>query len=85
MLLAYAGPASNVRVECASCDCFDDGGALAEVLSVYEGMSHEVLLDSGKQMAEEAKQGNHQLAIGVLYFPFLLLQEYSVGNSCICC
>ncbi|KAJ1376525.1 P-loop containing nucleoside triphosphate hydrolase [Sesbania bispinosa] len=31
---AFAGPASNVRVERASRDCFTDGGALAEVMTL---------------------------------------------------
>ncbi|KAK4283171.1 hypothetical protein QN277_000153 [Acacia crassicarpa] len=38
LLLAYAGPGSSVRVEHASRDCFADGGALAEVASLYENM-----------------------------------------------
>ncbi|RWW37784.1 hypothetical protein BHE74_00057058, partial [Ensete ventricosum] len=36
LLLAYAGPTSNVRVERASRDCYSDGGALVEVISLYE-------------------------------------------------
>lgn len=36
MLLAYAGPASSVRVEHASRDCFKNGGALAELMSLCE-------------------------------------------------
>ncbi|KAL5812968.1 hypothetical protein ACOSQ3_027918 [Xanthoceras sorbifolium] len=51
-LLSYAGPASNVRVERASRDCFKDGGALAEVMSLFENMGEENLSDSGKQSAE---------------------------------
>ncbi|CAN1264853.1 DNA mismatch repair protein MSH3 [Linum perenne] len=38
LLLAYAGPASNVRVERISRDCFRDGDALAEVMSLYENV-----------------------------------------------
>ncbi|RDY12800.1 DNA mismatch repair protein MSH3, partial [Mucuna pruriens] len=38
LLLDFAGPASNVRVERVSRDCFTDGGALAEVMTLYENM-----------------------------------------------
>ena len=33
---AYAGPASNVRVECTPLTCFGEGGALAELVSLFE-------------------------------------------------
>jgi DNA mismatch repair protein MSH3 len=33
---AYAGSASNVRVECTPLACFGEGGALAELLSLFE-------------------------------------------------
>jgi DNA mismatch repair protein MSH3 len=33
---AYAGPASNVRVECTPLTCFGEGGALAELMSLFE-------------------------------------------------
>ncbi|XP_030536580.1 DNA mismatch repair protein MSH3 [Rhodamnia argentea] len=39
LLLSYAGPASNVRVEHAPQDSFTKGGALAEVMTVYESMN----------------------------------------------
>lgn len=38
LLLTFAGPASNVRVERTSRDCFTGGGALTEVLTLYENM-----------------------------------------------
>ncbi|KAK4793037.1 hypothetical protein SAY86_023472 [Trapa natans] len=38
LLLAYSGPASNVRVEHMPQDCFEGGGALAEVVTLYEKM-----------------------------------------------
>ena len=49
MLLAYAGPSSNVRVEHVSRDRFGDGGALAEVMSLYENMGKHKAADDGKQ------------------------------------
>ncbi|XP_044967026.1 DNA mismatch repair protein MSH3 isoform X1 [Hordeum vulgare subsp. vulgare] len=36
LMRAYAGPVSNVRVECTSRDCFSEGGALAELMSLFE-------------------------------------------------
>jgi DNA mismatch repair protein MSH3 len=35
-MMAYAGPTSNVRVERASCVCFGEGGALAELMFLFE-------------------------------------------------
>lgn len=68
MLLAYAGPASNVRVERTSLECFKDGGALAEVMSLYENMSEYNPADNPKQSAEVLEQGSHRFAIEVWYF-----------------
>jgi DNA mismatch repair protein MSH3 len=36
MMMAYAGHASNVRVEHTPRTCFGEGGALAELLSLFE-------------------------------------------------
>ncbi|KAH9324117.1 hypothetical protein KI387_004295, partial [Taxus chinensis] len=41
LLLEFAGPASNVRVERSSRDFLKDGGALAEVISFYESRPDE--------------------------------------------
>jgi DNA mismatch repair protein MSH3 len=35
-MTAYAGPSSNVRVERASCVCFGEGGAFAELIPSFE-------------------------------------------------
>ncbi|KAK4734507.1 hypothetical protein R3W88_008768 [Solanum pinnatisectum] len=76
LLLAYAGPASNVRVEDVSSDRFSDGGALAEVMSLYEGMQETYLLDV--QEKEEAEMKMHecnQIAIqGIMAMPHLAIQ-----------
>lgn len=66
LLLAYAGSASNVRVEDVSSDQFSHGGALNEVMSLYEGMKENYLLDV--QEKEEAEMKMHecnQIAIKV--------------------
>ncbi|GMY07192.1 DNA mismatch repair protein MSH3 isoform X1, partial [Fagus crenata] len=79
LLLAYAGPASNVRVEHASLECFKDGGALAEVMSLYENMSEYNLADNPKQSTEVAEQGNHRFAIeGILSMPDLAVQALAL-------
>lgn len=65
MLLVYAGPASNVRVECASRDCFIGGGALAEVMSLYENMGEDTLSNNEDQNMDVPEQGNHRSAIEV--------------------
>ena len=35
-MTAYVGTTSNVRVERASCVCFGEGGALAELMTLFE-------------------------------------------------
>ncbi|XP_060203585.1 DNA mismatch repair protein MSH3 isoform X1 [Lycium barbarum] len=80
MLLAYAGPASNVRVEDVSSDRFSDGGALAEVMSLYEGMQESYSLDV--QEREEAEMKTHecnQIAIqGIMAMPDLAIQALAL-------
>lgn len=68
MLLAFAGPASNVRVEHVSRECFKDGGALAEVMSLYENMDEDSLGDHPKTNSEVIGKGYHRLGIEVFYF-----------------
>ncbi|RVW74465.1 DNA mismatch repair protein MSH3 [Vitis vinifera] len=63
VLEAYAGPASNVRVERTSRDCFSDGGALAEVMSLYENLSEDSRADHQVDNTEVMEQENHCLAI----------------------
>ncbi|KAJ4843190.1 hypothetical protein Tsubulata_008107, partial [Turnera subulata] len=53
LLLAYAGPSSNVRVERSTGNCFMDGGALAEVISLYENMGEDNVPDNNNQAAIE--------------------------------
>lgn len=57
LLLEFAGPASNVRVECASRDCFKDGGALAEVMAFYESRNEESMRKLDHQNDEKVDQG----------------------------
>ncbi|PHU22980.1 DNA mismatch repair protein MSH3 [Capsicum chinense] len=80
LLLAYAGSASNVRVEDVSSDQFSHGGALNEVMSLYEGMKENYLLDV--QEKEEAEMKMHecnQIAIkGIMAMPSLAIQALSL-------
>lgn len=65
LLLAYAGPPSNVRVEHASRDCFRDGGALAEVMSLYENNGEEHMQNDENQSIEMKEKSNRRSAIEV--------------------
>lgn len=73
LLLAYAGPASNVRVERASRYCFNEGGALADVMSLYENTSENVLGDQQEEGTEVREQGNSHMAIEVYYVFFVFV------------
>ncbi|RVW73139.1 DNA mismatch repair protein MSH3 [Vitis vinifera] len=82
LLLAYAGPASNVRVERTSRDCFSDGGALAEVMSLYENLSENSRADHQVDNTEVMEQENHCLAIEpptTSYVKFVSV-HYGSGN-----
>jgi DNA mismatch repair protein MSH3 len=52
-------------VERVSRDCFSDGGALADVMSLYENMIEDNLGDNEKQMTDAKEQGSCHLAIEV--------------------
>ncbi|PIN15683.1 Mismatch repair MSH3 [Handroanthus impetiginosus] len=80
LLLAYAGPASNVRVEHASQDCFYDGGARAEVISLYESLN-ESNLGNGHQQKDIAtnSQGSNCLTFeGIMAMPDLAIQALAL-------
>ena len=54
LVMEFAGPASDVRVERVSRDCFKDGGAIAEVVAFYESKGNQDL--SGQQTAVFSKE-----------------------------
>lgn len=54
-------------MERASRYCFNEGGALAEVMSLYENTSENVLGDQQEEGTEVRKQGNCHMAIEVYY------------------
>lgn len=69
LLLAYAGPSSNVRIERTSRDCFKDGGALADVMSLYEDIGEDSsILEDNELNTEVMKVGNHLHGIEVCMF-----------------
>ncbi|KAA8533740.1 hypothetical protein F0562_031257 [Nyssa sinensis] len=79
LLLAYAGPASNVRTERASQDCFSGGGALAEVMSLYENMNEKSLADYEEEGTEVTELENTHLAIkGIMAMPDLAVQALAL-------
>ncbi|KAM6555900.1 hypothetical protein CsatB_002919 [Cannabis sativa] len=79
LLLGYAGPSSNVRVERVSRDCFMDGGALAEVMTLYEKMDDCNPLDDSKQKTEVTEKGDRNLAIeGIMNMPDLVVQALAL-------
>ncbi|KAI3712545.1 hypothetical protein L1987_71103 [Smallanthus sonchifolius] len=76
-LVAYAGPASNVRLERASRDRYKEGGALAEVLSSYDKIGDSLVNDTpqGESVELERKTKN-QLAI--MGMPDLVVQALAL-------
>ncbi|KAK1364228.1 hypothetical protein POM88_039789 [Heracleum sosnowskyi] len=55
LLLSYAGPTSNVRVEHMSRDSFNQGTALAEVISLCDDKSESQLMKNFRKEEPEAK------------------------------
>ncbi|KAF8412278.1 hypothetical protein HHK36_000239 [Tetracentron sinense] len=79
LLLAYASPTSNVRVERASRDCFNDGGALAEVMSLYENTSEDNLSNHYEINSEIIQQEKHRLGIeGIMTMSELAVQALAL-------
>ncbi|KAK6155738.1 hypothetical protein DH2020_009986 [Rehmannia glutinosa] len=75
LLLAYAGPASNVRVEHASQDCLHDRDALAEVISLYESLNESKIANRQQKVIVSDTRGNKCLAFeGIMAMPDLAIQ-----------
>ncbi|CAH1430272.1 unnamed protein product [Lactuca virosa] len=80
-LVAYVGPASNVRVEHASRDRYTNGGALAEVLSSFDKIGDSLLNDTQKEKtkchhATEAIMGMPDLAVQALALTIDHLKQF---------
>ncbi|CAL9062055.1 unnamed protein product [Musa banksii] len=80
LLLAYAGPTSNVRVERASRDCYSDGGALAEVISLYEITDDNVLAAvNNTENGDRREEGyNHPTIEKIMAMPELPIQALAL-------
>lgn len=69
-LVAHAGPTSNVRVERASLDCFSNGNAVDEVISLCEKISAGNLEDDKEMKLEAAEKGMSCLTVHVCHLTF---------------
>ncbi|XP_034206345.1 DNA mismatch repair protein MSH3 isoform X2 [Prunus dulcis] len=79
ILLAFSGPASNVRVEHVSRDHFNEGGAFAEVMSLYENMDGDDLTDHPKIDTDVKEQSTIRLGIeGIMNMPNLAVQALAL-------
>ncbi|KAG6411331.1 hypothetical protein SASPL_129411 [Salvia splendens] len=80
LLLAYAGPASNVRVMHASQGSLGDGGGLSELISLYESLNESNITCSAQQNTLVANsQGNNGLRFEVLRaMPELVIQALAL-------
>lgn len=66
-MTAYAGSTSNVRVERASCVCFGEGGALAELISLFEkSVDNDSRLEDDKHPMETNDNNSNLRGIEVL-------------------
>ncbi|KAI7741994.1 hypothetical protein M8C21_006842, partial [Ambrosia artemisiifolia] len=76
-LVAYAGTASNVRMERASRDRYKDGGALAEVLSAYDSIGESLLNDTPQGESVELN-GKTKNQLAVMGMPDLVVQALAL-------
>lgn len=67
LMVAYAGPTSNVRVERTSRVCFSEGGALAELLSLFEKSGVDApTVENGGHLMEMNEENKNPHGIEVL-------------------
>ncbi|KAL6844331.1 hypothetical protein ACP4OV_026004 [Aristida adscensionis] len=81
MMIAYAGPASNVRVERTSRVCFGDGGALAELISLFEKFVDDgSWVESDRQLMKiNSEDKNLQGIEGIMAMPELVAQALALS------
>ncbi|XP_020577568.1 DNA mismatch repair protein MSH3 [Phalaenopsis equestris] len=77
LLLAYAGPASNVRAERTSRNCLNDGGALAEVMSLYEEVTKDTPIETNLYIRVERDDSSG--IEGILAMPELSIQALALS------
>ncbi|KAL6533143.1 Mismatch repair protein msh3 [Orobanche minor] len=80
LLLAYAGPTSNVRVEHALQECVHNRDARAEVISEYESLNESNVANDHQQMIVPADSRSKKcLAFeGIMAMPDLALQALAL-------
>ncbi|KAF8769313.1 hypothetical protein HU200_006828 [Digitaria exilis] len=81
VMTAYAGSTSDVRVERASCVCFGEGGALAELISLFEkSVDNDSRVEDDRQLMET--NGNNTNLHGieaVMAMPELVVQALALS------
>nr|CAB3486220.1 unnamed protein product [Digitaria exilis] len=81
VMTAYAGSTSDVRVERASCVCFGEGGALAELISLFEkSVDNDSRVEDDRQLMET--NGNNANLHGieaVMAMPELVVQALALS------
>ncbi|GFP82204.1 DNA mismatch repair protein msh3 [Phtheirospermum japonicum] len=80
LLLAYAGPASNVRVEHASQDCLHDCDVIAEVMSQYESLNESNVANGHQQQVTTADTRSNKCSglEGIMAMPELAIQALAL-------
>ncbi|KAG8066765.1 hypothetical protein GUJ93_ZPchr0004g38208 [Zizania palustris] len=81
LMMAYAGPASNIRVERTSRVCFSEVGALAELLSLFEKSGiYDPTIENDRQMVETNEEANNSCGIeGIMAMPELVVQALALS------
>uniref|UniRef100_A0A0D3G1W0 DNA mismatch repair protein MSH3 n=1 Tax=Oryza barthii TaxID=65489 RepID=A0A0D3G1W0_9ORYZ len=81
LMVAYAGPTSNVRVERTSRLCFSEGGALAELLSLFEKSGVDApTVENGRHLMEMNEENNNPRGIeGIMAMPELVIHALALS------
>ncbi|RLM65599.1 DNA mismatch repair protein MSH3 [Panicum miliaceum] len=81
VMMAYAGPTSNVRVERASCVCFGEGGALAELMFLFEkSVDNASRVEDDRQPMETNDDDNNLRGIeGLMAMTELVVQALALS------
>ncbi|KAJ1273530.1 hypothetical protein BS78_06G288000 [Paspalum vaginatum] len=81
VMTAYVGPASNVRVERASRVAFGEGGALAELMSLFEkSVDNAPRVEDDSQLIETNDDNSNLRGIeGIMAMPELVVQALALS------
>ena len=74
LVLEYAGPTSEVRIERISRECFRDGGALAEVMAFYKA--------KGEKGAGVSVKVEENIDPGLEVDPLLIPPTFPTSQPC---